>query len=957
MIDFATCFEAIHGSDRAPYPWQEELAHRLATATPPRAIVVPTGGGKTATIDALVYALAAQARRSPLLRTIGVRTVWAIDRRILVDEVHAHATALAARLDDARDDPGDVLHEVAIELSSLTGGGRPLEVTRWRGGIAPERVTRHPFQPEIITSTVAQIGSRLLFRGYGVGSRSLALAAGLAGVDTTICLDEAHLAGPFRETVAAVRRLREDDPVVLPPLALITLTATPEDAVAPPDRVEIGPEDRAALGARITGPKTAVLVEPESPKDADRRRAILHAVMEHVEAGRQVVACVVNTVRTAIEVSAELERSLPQADHALLIGPQRPADRADMLERHRATLFERTAPERLLVVVATQTFEVGLDADVEVLVTESASATALVQRLGRLNRAGTGEGRATIVRDQEAWLYRDEEADAWAWLTALQDPDGCVDVSVQALADAPERPAARVRATAPDLSRDVVDRLVQTEPRPARRDDPDVDAFLNGVESAPAADVHVAWRCDLRAGAAGDWFRRTLLTLAPPRREELVTMGIGRVRALLASLAGAATFGRSVTDEPDVEGGRGEGAMPVDAPVPPAVTVLRGDEVLTGGHDLRPGDTIVLPSSAGGYRMALAPASRAAVPEAARDLRALRGESWADLVSLPIRLSDEVLAAAGMDAGQRRRVLRGARKIANEQSDPRALLADLPDLAVDSEVDVDLRVVTTEVDLFAGDDDEFDLEDDEPAREDDDQTIADDSERAAVDDVFVLTLRRRPDRDELRGHAAQPPTLDAHAGAVTDRLDSYLTGAALPEPLAEALRLAARAHDHGKADPRIQAYFRGGAAGLGDAPIAKSTFGTKDRRADRAARRAAGLPADLRHEVESVTALLGAEVGVAATIDHELLLHLVGTHHGLGRPIPRLPRSGVPPRRYLVDVAGIRGVGTGDGAPATHEGAWPKRFWSVVDRYGAWGSAYLTGLLMLADRSVSAEGG
>jgi CRISPR-associated endonuclease/helicase Cas3 len=159
---------------------------------------------------------------------------------------------------------------------------------RWRAaaggdalarGITPEQIAHHPFQAEIISSTVAQIGSRLLFRGYGVGSRTLALAAGLAGVDTTICLDGAHLAGPFRETVASVLRLRDADSVALPPLALITLSATPDDAVAPEERVEIGEEDRALLGARLTGTKTAVLVEPGSPKDADRRAALVDAVV------------------------------------------------------------------------------------------------------------------------------------------------------------------------------------------------------------------------------------------------------------------------------------------------------------------------------------------------------------------------------------------------------------------------------------------------------------------------------------------------------------------------------------------------------------------------------------------------------------------------------------------------------------------------------------------------------
>jgi CRISPR-associated endonuclease/helicase Cas3 len=138
----------------------------------------------------------------------------------------------------------------------------------------------------------------------------------------------------------------------------------------------------------------------------------------------------------------------------------------------------------------------------------------------------------------------------------------------------------------------------------------------------------------------------------------------------------------------------------------------------------------------------------------------------------------------------------------------------------------------------------------------------------------------------------------------------------------------------------------------------RARFGTKDVRADREARTAAGVPTDLRHEVESVGVLLDAfEREPPPDVDVGLLLHLVGTHHGLGRPVPRLPRGGLAPRRYLVDVAGLRGIGVGDRSTATRDGAWVARFLDVVERYGAWGSAYLAALLMLADREVSAEGG
>jgi CRISPR-associated endonuclease/helicase Cas3 len=198
MIDFRSFFSAVRARDEQtappPYPWQIALAERLAAGDPPRAISVPTGCGKTATIEALVWALCRQADRRPHERTVGVRTVWAIDRRILVDEVHEQARHIADRLRKAREDATDVLHDAAQRLASYTGGhSEPLNAMRWRGQVRVEPRAHHPLQPQLITSTIAQVGSRLLFRGYGVGERSLALEAALAGVDCNICLDEAHL--------------------------------------------------------------------------------------------------------------------------------------------------------------------------------------------------------------------------------------------------------------------------------------------------------------------------------------------------------------------------------------------------------------------------------------------------------------------------------------------------------------------------------------------------------------------------------------------------------------------------------------------------------------------------------------------------------------------------------------------------------------------------------------------
>jgi len=183
---FAEFFRAIHGND--PFPWQGRLAKRVCAGDWPRVIALPTAAGKTGCIDIAVFALACRAKDAPR------RIFFVVDRRIVVDQAYIHAKKLADALLKAK---SGILLDVADSLRELAGEKRPLDVYALRGGMYRETAwTRSPIQPTVIASTVDQVGSRLLFRGYGVSDSMKPIHAGLVGNDAIILLDEAHCAKP-----------------------------------------------------------------------------------------------------------------------------------------------------------------------------------------------------------------------------------------------------------------------------------------------------------------------------------------------------------------------------------------------------------------------------------------------------------------------------------------------------------------------------------------------------------------------------------------------------------------------------------------------------------------------------------------------------------------------------------------------------------------------------------------
>ena len=198
---FDSFFSAIHGYP--PFPWQSRLAHELCeTNRWPDVLDLPTGSGKTVCIDiAIFHWLVSSSRGRPA--DAARRIAFVVDRRIIVDEAARRAMLICQKIHLATD---GLLVEARLLLERHTGDAT-FGVFTLRGGVARERnLVRDPLRLTVVLSTVNQIGSRLLFRGYGVSDGMRPMHAGIFGVDTLLLLDEAHIAEPLRQTLAGIVR-------------------------------------------------------------------------------------------------------------------------------------------------------------------------------------------------------------------------------------------------------------------------------------------------------------------------------------------------------------------------------------------------------------------------------------------------------------------------------------------------------------------------------------------------------------------------------------------------------------------------------------------------------------------------------------------------------------------------------------------------------------------------------
>ncbi|MGH3693181.1 MAG: type I-G CRISPR-associated helicase/endonuclease Cas3g [Pseudonocardiaceae bacterium] len=956
---------------RTAFPWQQQLleevlSRRKEEAPWPTAIDAPTGLGKTSVLDVAVFATAAGL---PLRRILFV-----VDRRIVVDEAYDHAQRLQTRVTPEAD---GILGEVGAKLAELTGAapGPAIRATRMRGGITWDwRWMDRPDRFGIVVGTVDQVGSRLLFRGYGLSHRLAPIDAALVGADSVLFVDEAHLAEPMIRTIAAAQRLDQPEHRVCRPVSAVQLSATPRGRETLPFDVAAhlaDPDSEAAR--RLRAAKTLhTVVTTEKASASVLAASALAATQLRSDA---LVGVVANTVAKARAVFDQV-RTADGVATVLLTGRQRPWDRDRLISEwsRRVTVGWRDQEQwQPTVVVATQCIEVGANLDLDVLVTESAPWDSLVQRLGRVNRVGAVSSMAPVLVVHAEGVnadpvYGEPRTATWDWLTGFVPPRtwkaeraaaagftellGLPGLDVSPLALRGLRPPADARSRpqpAPILFPQHLEGWVRTGPVPIP--DAPVAPFLHGFDDRRPA-VRVIWRADLAEPDpdgevhTGAW--EEAVATIPPRAGEELELPLAAVRAWLRHQPPIPLADDELPVRVDDGAKRTEQQQQR-----PAVRIGRRDEKpeIIQPWQLRPDDRIVVPAAYGG----------------------LDEFGWAPASTTPVLdIADVVTRRRPVIRLNRNTLLPVVRHVL-DQDHARQVEALLDAL--------ELEIPSND----ALDDLPSDVPQDHPATEDPLTAVLVDLVKAVtlllgVDQITPrrLTARSRPaNRPAARllltavgGRRAtdstaagssvseRPVLLAAHHDEVGALAAHFARQLDLPDKLIYSLRKAAEWHDLGKLDPRFQTILFTGvaldaeAALLADEPRAKSGIDPADRRARRVARRDSDYPRDGRHEALSA-ALVRYQLARTDTtsLDAELVEHLVAAHHGHSRPLlppvadenrPREVR--VPDWDLTVPLPDDYGI----------DWASPRRFRRLCDRYGIWGLALLEAIVRLADIACSA---
>lgn len=366
-----------NGTKFHPYPYQQRLAEETDL---PLLLQAPTGAGKT---EAVVLAWLWRRKKHPdraVRSNTPRRLVYCLPMRTLVGQTEDRVKGCLDRL----------------------GLSDEIPVTILMGGESPDQWWLYPERETIIIGTQDMLISRALNRGYAATPFHWPIDFGLLNNDCLWVMDEVQLLANGLPTSTQMAAFRQALDTYGPcPTLWMSATVHPSwlntvDFPTPADAsiLSLGAEDLRNNDLERRRRAVKILhdlalpgtrrVRADQPYDS---RELAEALLDRHHPGTQTLA-VLNTVSRAQGLYQALQGALDKSSKApelvLLHSRFRPE------ERSRATEAIRQAPRAEgRIIVATQAIEAGVDLSARTLVTDLAPWSSLVQRFGRCNRAGS----------------------------------------------------------------------------------------------------------------------------------------------------------------------------------------------------------------------------------------------------------------------------------------------------------------------------------------------------------------------------------------------------------------------------------------------------------------------------------------------------------------------------------------------------------------------------------------
>jgi CRISPR-associated endonuclease/helicase Cas3 len=354
----------------------------------------------------------------------------------------------------------------------------------------------YPEKPAILIGTQDMLLSRALNRGYGMSRARWPMHFALLNNDSLWVVDEPQLMDIGLVTSAQLQAFRNDDQgKTVRPSFTWWMSATLQ-----PDWLKT-PETSTYLPALDTGKLQVSTLDRTGPLwNGVSKTLHFEAVLEAKKlagfamerhAGAETTLLIVNTVKRAIAVYRALvgrRQAMAGVDVHLVHSRFRPCDR----KRWRNVLLNKDkAVGKPRIIVATQVVEAGVDISADVLITDLAPWTSLVQRFGRAARyGGAAQVHVVDVEDTKAAPYDDVELQA-----SREQLHKLSDVSIQALETfdktlSPEQ-RRRLYPYSPSffLLRRELDELFDTT-SDLTGADLDISRFIRGGEEN---DCQIAW--------------------------------------------------------------------------------------------------------------------------------------------------------------------------------------------------------------------------------------------------------------------------------------------------------------------------------------------------------------------------------------------------------------------------------------------------------------------------------